>query len=267
MLCSPHQIRSEFSRNNRTERDCWKERKLQKNETRKNMIRCGVRVVSRLSLQSPRQAVPVCFRHNNAVGGDCTGASHTCTRWYRGDSGDMKSRSQVVEENNQDGAVSDAISEREEALLKIAKPRYDAIYSRHIQFPELKEGMDSSITGINADGVMSKEAQELAIRKKRLIYRAKQRGWLEVDLLLGTWAHQNVPGLTIDELDEFEHFVNLETIDIYNVLTLRTDIPEEFKDESLTGVVRNLQTWAKSHPLGRAEPEKYAKVKQENNLI
>jgi len=55
--------------------------------------------------------------------------------------------------------------------------------------------------------------------------------------------------------------------DIYNVLTLRTDIPDEFKDESLSGVVRRLQEWAKSSPLGKAEPEKYATVKRENNLI
>ena len=48
-------------------------------------------------------------------------------------------------------------------------------------------------------------------RQKRLIYRSKQRGWLEVDLLLGTWASQNVKKLNEQELDQFEAFVNMET--------------------------------------------------------
>jgi len=183
------------------------------------------------------------------------------TRWYRGASGEGKTRTELLRQENS----SDAISEHEEALLKIARPKYDAIYNKHIEMPELKNGMDLSVTG-NQEG-MSKEEQELAIRRKRLVYRAKQRGWLEVDLLLGTWAHQNVPNLSIEELDEFENFVNMETIDIYNILTLRVDIPDEYKDESLVGVVRRLQQWAMSHPLGRAEPEKYASVKMENNLI
>ena len=66
----------------------------------------------------------------------------------------------------------------------------------------------------------------------------------------------------------YSHICSLfVSLDIYNVLTLRTDIPDEFKDESLSGVVRRLQEWAKSSPLGKAEPEKYASVKRENNLI
>lgn len=107
------------------------------------------------------------------------------------------------------------------------------------------------------------DGQELEVRKKRLVYRSKQRGWLEVDLLLGTWAAQNVPHLSMDELDEFEKFVNLETIDIYNVLTLRTDIPEEMKGS----VVEKIQAWAKDSPLGKADREKYGEVKKMNNLI
>jgi succinate dehydrogenase assembly factor 2 len=36
----------------------------------------------------------------------------------------------------------------------------------------------------------------MQVRRKRLIYRSKQRGWLEVDLLMGTWAVEHVPKLS-----------------------------------------------------------------------
>jgi len=105
--------------------------------------------------------------------------------------------------------------------------------------------------------------------KKRLIYRSKQRGWLEVDLLLGTYAGENVPLMSPDELEQFEDFINLETIDIYNIITLRTDIPDELKSQ-LSGepsMAEKIQKWASSMPLGTADPDKYKQVKLQNNLI
>ena len=150
-------------------------------------------------------------------------------RGYRGDTGD---------------AVND-LTEKEKALLKIALPKSEAIFQKHIELP----------------------VDDIAIRQKRLIYRAKQRGWLEVDLLLGTWASENVPKLKEgDELDQFEDFVNMETIDIYNIITLRLDVPDELKRDG-NGVVERIQEWARSHPLGRADPGTYESVKTEHKLI
>eukprot|EP00934_Nitzschia_sp_Nitz4_P008965 Nitzschia sp. Nitz4//scaffold22_size323478//284619//285149//NITZ4_000584-RA/size323478-processed-gene-0.424-mRNA-1//1//CDS//3329543168//8955//frame0 len=149
-------------------------------------------------------------------------------RFYRGDSGDEVA----------------ALTEEEEALLKVALPKADEIFKKHVALP--KEGDET--------------------RRRRLIYRAKQRGWLEVDLLLGTWASEHVNQLNEDELDQFEEFVNMETIDIYNVITLRLDAPEEMKRGG-NGVVEKIQEWARSSPLGKADPEQYGKVKSEANLI
>jgi succinate dehydrogenase flavin-adding protein (antitoxin of CptAB toxin-antitoxin module) len=89
-----------------------------------------------------------------------------------------------------------------------------------------------------------------------------------VDLLLGSWAAQNVPLLTVDELNEFESFVNLETIDIYNVLTLRVDVPEGMRGkEGEKSLVEKIQEWARDSPLGKADRERYGEVKRMNNLI
>lgn len=157
----------------------------------------------------------------------------------------------------------DAVAQREQELWDKAQPRYDAIMERHLRMPTME--MDGIKDG---DSDRSKEERELDVRKKRLIYRSKQRGWLEVDLLLGTWAAENVPGLSVDDLDQFENFVNLETIDIYNVLTLRTDVPEDMcgngEEKSL---VQNIQDWAKESPLGKADRERYVEVKTKHNLI
>eukprot|EP00980_Cylindrotheca_fusiformis_P029331 scaffold23297_cov132-Cylindrotheca_fusiformis.AAC.9 len=149
-------------------------------------------------------------------------------RYYRGEAG----------EGNQ------SLSANEEALLKIAKPKADAIFRKHIELP----------------------TDDLETRRKRLVYRSKQRGWLEVDLLLGTWASDHVATLDANELDEFEDFVNMETIDIYNVITLRLDVPESMKKGG-NGVVERIQEWARSNPLGKADPEAYRAVKTDKNLI
>ncbi|KAL3943947.1 MAG: hypothetical protein SGBAC_001981 [Bacillariaceae sp.] len=142
------------------------------------------------------------------------------------------------------GVELKSVSAKEEALLKIAKPRAEEIFQKHIELPD----------------------DDIETRRKRLVYRSKQRGWLEVDLLLGTWASDHVPNLNGDELDEYEDFVNMETIDIYNVITLKLDVPEAMKRDG-NGVVERIQEWARSSPLGKADPEKYREVKTDKNLI
>jgi succinate dehydrogenase flavin-adding protein (antitoxin of CptAB toxin-antitoxin module) len=189
-----------------------------------------------------------------------------------GDSGEMKSR-------RDDAKPGDAVAIREQELWDKARPRYDAIMERHVRLPVVAED------GCGDGGGGGPSA--LDVRRKRLVYRSKQRGWLEVDLLLGTWASMNVHSLSAEELDQFEKFVNMETIDIYNVLTLRSDVPEgmsssgsgsgeEGVDKQGDGggsgggrrtLVERIQDWCKESPLGKADMEKYNEVKTRNNLI
>ena len=155
---------------------------------------------------------------------------------------------------------ADEVAKREQELWDRAQPRYEEIMERHLRLPTAENDANDS-TG------MSEEERNLAVRKKRLVYRSKQRGWLEVDLLLGTWAAENVSNLSLAELDEFEKFVNLETIDIYNILTLRTDVPEDMRTAEGDGLVERIAQWAKESPLGKADKDKYVEVKTKNNLI
>eukprot|EP00559_Dactyliosolen_fragilissimus_P007012 CAMPEP_0184855180 /NCGR_PEP_ID=MMETSP0580-20130426/493_1 /TAXON_ID=1118495 /ORGANISM="Dactyliosolen fragilissimus" /LENGTH=216 /DNA_ID=CAMNT_0027349631 /DNA_START=96 /DNA_END=746 /DNA_ORIENTATION=- len=204
------------------------------------------------------------------------------TRWYRGESGDMKKRSDVLKGEELE---KDEITKREEALLKTAMPRAESIYERHIRLPTLESIPQSSLppsffktqTEVDDQSQVQNQKQMddgpvlrdlgLEVRKKRLVYRSKQRGWLEVDLLLGTWANENVPNLSSQELDEFEAFVNMETIDIYNIITLRLDIPKDMKTKNQTSVMERIQAWARASPLGKANLDTYVEMKKKNNLI
>ena len=40
--------------------------------------------------------------------------------------------------------------------------------------------------------------------RRKLLYRSKQRGWLEMDIMLGNWAAANLPRLQEAELQQFQ---------------------------------------------------------------
>ena len=92
--------------------------------------------------------------------------------------------------------------------------------------------------------------------RKRLIYRSKQRGWLEVDLLLGSWASEYVMTLNEEQLVQYEAILNQETLDIYNFIIERDDVPPELETE----VMQMLRKFAQeSGVVGAGTPEDYEK--------
>jgi succinate dehydrogenase flavin-adding protein (antitoxin of CptAB toxin-antitoxin module) len=100
-----------------------------------------------------------------------------------------------------------------------------------------------------------------AARRKRMIYRSKQRGWLEADILMGSWAVLHVPGLTTAQLDEYELILNEETIDIFNYITGKDALPERLQN---LGLMKDLQQYALHSRV--FDPESYEAVKRKANL-
>merc|ERR1711871_1077556 len=97
-----------------------------------------------------------------------------------------------------------------------------------------------------------------AAHRKRLIYRSKQRGWLEVDLLLGTWASKHVMDLSADEVDQYEQILHCETVDTFNMIIGKQEVPKELQ----TPVMARLQAYAHESPLGQMSPDDYAEAKK-----
>ncbi len=61
---------------------------------------------------------------------------------------------------------------------------------------------------------MPAEHDEIEIRKRRAIYRANHRGTKEMDLIVGKYATEIIPGMPDDELTEMEEFLGLPDRDL-----------------------------------------------------
>jgi len=50
---------------------------------------------------------------------------------------------------------------------------------------------------------------DVASLRRALLYRSRQTGWLETDLIMGRWAAENLDKLSIDELKEYAKIVKV----------------------------------------------------------
>ena len=67
--------------------------------------------------------------------------------------------------------------------------------------------------------------ETIDIRRKRLIHRARYRGFREADLLIGGFAAAHVPDMEPRALDEFEALLSLNDHDLFNWATGRAEPP------------------------------------------
>jgi len=68
----------------------------------------------------------------------------------------------------------------------------------------------------------------LELQRKRLRYRANHRGFKEVDILLGGFANSMIDGLSKQELTAFENLLKARDHDIYDWITGKQEVPDEF---------------------------------------
>jgi antitoxin CptB len=68
---------------------------------------------------------------------------------------------------------------------------------------------------------------ELAMRLRRLRYRAWHRGTKEMDLLLGPFADARLPQMSLDELDRFENLMDEADTDLLKWLLGQEPAPAD----------------------------------------
>ena len=61
--------------------------------------------------------------------------------------------------------------------------------------------------------------------RKRLIFRSDHRGTKEMDLILGSFARENVPGMNEEELVQFDELLKENDPNLYNWITGKEEPP------------------------------------------
>ena len=69
------------------------------------------------------------------------------------------------------------------------------------------------------------------IIRKKILFRSWHRGTKEKDLILGTYADNNLSSMSNDDLMHFQNFLNLSDPDLYKwLISEEKGFPDEFKD-------------------------------------
>jgi antitoxin CptB len=76
-------------------------------------------------------------------------------------------------------------------------------------------------------------ADELEIRRKRLLYQASHRGTQESDLVVGGFAKLHLNRFGPEELDRFEALINVTDADLMDWLAGRVEPPKALKGDIL----------------------------------
>ena len=68
---------------------------------------------------------------------------------------------------------------------------------------------------------------------QKLLYRSKQRGILELDLLVGEYAEKHLPGMTTEELSATEELLTEENPDLWKWITLQAVAPPHLQQNTV----------------------------------
>ena len=146
-----------------------------------------------------------------------------------------------------------------DARMREAYDAMPAAFPAHAQ-PSGGAGAASAAAAAAAASSSPSSTADVGAReafRKRLLYRSRQRGWLEVDLLLGAWADAHLAALPDVSLREYERVLNRETLDLFNLLTGKAPAPPELEGPVLDSIRRFVAEGGKRF----VGPAGYASVK------
>lgn len=83
------------------------------------------------------------------------------------------------------------------------------------------------------------------MRQRRIIYRSRNRGWLELDILFGGWASKHVPNMDEAQVSAVEALLNADTPDVLRWVLGQEAPPGRYDNE----IMRSLRQYAKGEGL------------------
>jgi succinate dehydrogenase flavin-adding protein (antitoxin of CptAB toxin-antitoxin module) len=86
----------------------------------------------------------------------------------------------------------------------------------------------------------------LPLRRKKLLRNSLQRGMLENELIVGSYAIAHIAGMTEHQVDELEQVLAEQDPDLIRLLTKKDVVPEELANNS---VLQALMIHAQENPL------------------
>ncbi|XP_031091280.1 succinate dehydrogenase assembly factor 2, mitochondrial-like isoform X2 [Ipomoea triloba] len=95
--------------------------------------------------------------------------------------------------------------------------------------------------------------------KRRLLYRSKQRGYLELDLILGKWVEDHIHSMDENGIKALVHVLDVENPDLWKWLTGQEPAPDAIRTNPVfTSVHRKIMNNLDKH----AAPETRATTGQ-----
>ncbi|CAI7806846.1 unnamed protein product [Closterium sp. NIES-54] len=123
--------------------------------------------------------------------------------------------------------------------------------------PAAGGGTAASAAGAAAGAAAAAAAAE-AVRQNlnRLRYRSRQRGFLELDLLLGKWVEQHLPALDPPRLTALARLMDEESPDLFKWFTGQEQAPEHVVQNPVYLSIRSKvdERLHRMHPAVRAAP-------------
>jgi len=127
--------------------------------------------------------------------------------------------------------------------LAVNRPRPSRLFSTS---SPLFSSSPSAVTGNQLPSFEDQKYARLDTRKRRLLFRSKERGMLETDLILGTFALKHLDSMNEKQLGQFEAILDCIDPDLLLWITKKAQPPTEIDNEML----RSIQEHTFNNPLG-----------------
>ncbi|CAI5977080.1 unnamed protein product [Closterium sp. NIES-64] len=117
-------------------------------------------------------------------------------------------------------------------------------------------GAGTAVSAARAAAGSTAAAEAVRQNLNRLRYRSRQRGFLELDLLLGKWVEQHLPSLDPPHLTALARLMDEESPDLFKWFTGQEQAPEHVVHNPVYISIRSKvdERLHRMHPAVKAEP-------------